>query len=400
MTSENCAADKIGSTRQRLTVFVAGFDPRGVRYYHQLMAQQAKLQGEVDDTAYQVGPRQVLKLAPDTHRHAQWSFGSAGGKHSDYVFFDWSDLVRAQWPGRLMQVLGQAAVTYALVLRRWRVLIPVRQQTPNTLLAFVYPLVYALLAMLLAVGVGWACSGVLASHVPYVHWLLPVAAAGLVLWGATRLDKVLHVSWMLRIFNFARRSASQPMPELDARLQAMADWLTAQIKAQPQLEVVVVGFSVGSVQAVLLVDKVRQQMNTESPLTLLTLGNCLPLFTLMPKEDVLYAALQRLEADPGLYWADISSPGDSVSFGMCDLLELRRRELTPAAELRHNPQRMCSPRFHKLFEPAEYRWLRRNKMRMHFQYLMAAPKRGAYNFFSMLSTPNTVREFVEKYLVR
>lgn len=399
--------------RPRLVVFVGGFDPRGARHYYRLFAEHAALQGRLDECAYDVGPRRplVTGTGQGAHRHAHWAYRSEQGG-GDYVFFDWSDEVRAHWPRTWWRVAARACVTYANVLKDWPALRPVQAQVPNTLLAFAYPLLYICLAIALAMAAaagGFALGERWADDIPApVRWLLPVALAAGVLWGASALDKLLHVSWLLRIFNFAHQSAQQESTVLAARTHAMADWIEAQAARQPGLEVVVLGFSVGSAQALHLVDALRQRLPAhaspagEPPVavTLLTLGNCIPLFTLVAKADALRATLHNVAADSRVYWADISSPGDSVSFGMCDLLPLAMRGAPPPAQAYPNPRHMCTPRFHKLFKPQTYRLMRRNKMRMHFQYLMASEKRGAYNFFAMLTAPGAVRTFVEKFLVR
>jgi len=152
---------------------------------------------------------------------------------------------------------------------------------------------------------------------------------------------------------------------------------------------------------------------------LVTLGNCIPLFGLFPGARNLRRTLRELALDKSVYWADISSPSDSVCFGMCDVVGLSLREdglrtASQASEsLSHlgrqaqkarqwgiNPQAVCSPRFHKLFHPTSYRWLRRNKMRMHFQYLMAGEIAGAYDYFELLSSPGLMRDYIQKKLVR
>lgn len=398
--------DELAAARApRLVVFVGGFDPRGARHYYRLFCEHAALQAKVDQQAYAVGPRQALDVGG--HRHAQWRFsGEEGG--GDYVFFDWSDAVRAHWPRSWWPVAAQACVTYAVALKDWRVLRAVQRQASNTLLSFAYPLVYIVLALAAAVGgfaLGWRLSEGLAS---WVSWAMPAAMSAAVLWGSAALDKRLHVSWLLRILNFANHSSQSDCPVLAQRTCAMADWIQAQAARQSKLEVVVLGFSVGSVQALHLVEALRQRLPAQqtaaqgepTSVTLLTLGNCIPLFSLMRKAQALRAILNDVAADSRVYWADVSSPGDSVSFGMCDLMALAMRGAPPPAQAYANPRHMCSPRFHKLFEPETYRRMRRNKMRMHFQYLMASEKRGAYNFFAMLTAPGAVRAFVEKYLVR
>jgi hypothetical protein len=399
--------------RPRLVVFLGGFDPRGARHYYRLFSEHAALQAQVDGCAYDVGPRQALDVGQGqgAHRHARWSFrGPQGG--GDYVFFDWSDQVRAHWPRTLGRVIVQACGTYAHMLKDWRVLRPLRKPVPYTLLAFAYPALYAVLAVVVAMvaaAAGWHWAQ---DRLGFAQWLVPAVVASAVLSGAAALDKWLHMSWLLRIFNFACSNGAHHSPIMAARTRSMAEWVAGQAAQQPGLEVVVLGFSVGSVLAVRLVDALREQLPAQADaasdvsndrlatLTLLTLGNCIPLFSLRPKALALRSALEALAADRQLYWADISSPGDSVSFGMCDLLQLSLREAQLPQKVQHNPRRMCSPRFHKLFDPQTYRLLRRNKMRLHFQYLMASQKPGAYNFFAMLTVRGAVREFVEKYLVR
>lgn len=386
-------------------VFVGGFDPRGARHYYRLFSEHAALQGQVDQQAYAVGPRRALDVGG--HRHAQWSFsGEKGG--GDYVFFDWSDAVRMHWPRSWWRVAAQACVTYGRVLKDWPVLRPVQRQAPNTLLSFFYPLAYIVLALTAALGglaLGWRLSEGLPA---WIRWTVPAAVSAGLLWGSAALDKLLHVSWLLRILNYANHSSQSACPVLAQRTGAMADWIQAQATRRPGLEVVVLGFSVGSVQALHLVDALRRRLPAQqtaaagvpTSVTLLTLGNCIPLFTLMRKAQALRTTLNDVAADNRVYWVDVSSPGDSVSFGMCELMPLAMRGAAPPAQAYVNPRHMCSPRFHTLFEPESYRRMRRNKMRMHFQYLMACEKRGAYNFFAMLAAPGAVRAFVEKYLVR
>lgn len=389
---------------QRLVVFVGGFDPRGARHYHQLMRREAVKQSGVANANYQVGPRSRWEpgVAADLP-HAAWTVKADNAQASDFVFLDWSDLVRRHWPQHTWQVVWDALRTYAVVARTRHVLPPLHQETPYVLWTLAYPLMYMLLCMLVAVGVlcgvmaGWpggtgACAGLL--------------AAALVLFGGYKLDKLLHVSWLLRILNFARRSAQQPVQGLRERLDASAEVIAAQLQQGRYREVVVVGFSVGSAVALPFVHalRARLQAQPQGPQRVywLTLGNCIPLFTLMPQADeVLRHPLFALAQDPDLYWVDISSPSDSVSFGMCQLVALSLPQ-AKAEELAHcvNPRHMCTPRFHKLFHPTTYRWLRRNKMRMHFQYLMASELPGAYDYFAMLTSKGLLMEFISKRLVR
>ena len=144
------------SAAQRLVLFVGGFDPRGAAYYHRLMRQQAQLQSAVVGAAYQIGPRERWPAGEQADLpHAAWRVSSAQGQSADYVFYDWSDVVRSHWPKSRWAVASQALKTYALVWKERRCLGPLHQQTPYTLWTLAYPLVYGLLFVLFAVLAAW-----------------------------------------------------------------------------------------------------------------------------------------------------------------------------------------------------------------------------------------------------
>lgn len=413
------------SNVQRLVVFVGGFDPRGARYYHQMCVRQAALQGAVDERHYAVSARQALDIAsPDggSHRHACWQVSDTQAATCEYLFFDWSGQVRSHWPRSIWAVLATAMKTYWSVWRARSTLVHLRAELPNTLLSFVYPLVVILTGMLLAMLCGWgtAVGARLWLEVGgLTQWLCAAATTMLMLSTWSAIDRRMHMSWLLRIFNFSHACARSKELLYDDRVQALAQWIFRRQQLNPELEVVVLGFSVGSVKALALL-RAWQQVKSSAVLnvvvegnggtllkhkkeaasvTLLTLGNCIPLFTLMPDAVHVRELLHSVGSDAHIYWADISSPGDSVSFAMCDLQRLALPGGTQGRDF-VNPRCMCSPRFHMLFTPRRYRRFRHNKMRMHFQYLMASQLRGVYNFYSMLTTTVAVRVFVEKNLKR
>jgi hypothetical protein len=45
--------------------------------------------------------------------------------------------------------------------------------------------------------------------------------------------------------------------------------------------------------------------------------------------------------------------------------------------------KLLSPKFAEMFEPAAYAELRRDKFRMHFQYLMASPRPVRFEYFAI-----------------
>lgn len=417
---------------ERLVIFMGGFDPRGARHYHQLMRAEAQKQPVASaDREYAIGGREKWNAAEhgqEKSLHSRWKVSqtdSGNSDSADFVFFDWHDQVRLHWPSSRAEVFRQAVGTYVSIwnLRQW--LKPVREQARFTLWALMYPLFYMLLVLLAGLGTGSMLVSAWDGLPPAGAAALMLAAVAAVGWGGLVLDGYLHISWLLRILNFAHVSSRKTFPVLDARIETMAAEVAQALQQQRWREVVVVGFSVGSVQALKLTQALRRKL-AESPLSLqpsrkplvnlVTLGNCIPLFGLFPGAGALRQTLREIAMDEAVYWADISSPSDSVCFGMCDVVGLSLREdgrkdeaqaarpVIEAGKRRpqwgFNPQAMCSPRFHKLFLPTTYRWLRRNKMRMHFQYLMAGEVAGAYDYFELLTSAGPMRDYIERKLVR
>lgn len=396
-------AEQQGIQPKRLVLFVGGFDPRGARHYHQMMCLEAAKQAQVTGASYHIGRRTRWPSTTEEGQHAGWEISSLEGGACDYVFVDWSDVVRSHWPSRTGQVVTEAWRTYATILKERTALKSLSRETPYTLWTLSYPLVYMLLCMALAFG---AFRLGMAWPDPVLGFVFGTLIAGLVLLGGYKLDQLLHVSWLLRILNFAHLFSQQPIAQLQTRMEATAETVAQQMNQARYSEVAVVGFSVGSVMAIPLVHALRLRLQKMGHgtrrLNLLTLGNCIPLFSLMPQSaNGLRQQLLAVAQDEHLDWVDISSPGDSVSFGMCHLLPLSLPAVEDAQLAKCvNPRYMCSPRFHKLFKPSTYRWLRRNKMRMHFQYLMAAELPGAYDYFALLTFAGQWMDFISKRLVR
>lgn len=402
---------------RRLVVFLGGFDPRGARHYHRLFREECTRQAALSGHAVAVEPRMrtpdgharwTLRRAP--HRVGAVAAAEQRGVETCVEFFDWTDLVRQHWPRSTLAVLRQSFITYGLALRSWRWLRPLREAAPYTLLTFAYPLLFTLLWVLLAgsgaaaavwgaQALGWAAAG---------RALVAAAVFAALLVAGWWLERQLHVSWLLRIFNFAAQEHGT-FELLEPRLDALARRLDEELQAGRWDEVLLVGFSVGSVLGVRLADKLAAREAVRSGgqerVSLVTLGNCIPLFALMPHAAALRAALARLARAPGLYWADVSSPSDSVSvsFALCDVVGLSLREdaaAWQAATAPCNPRAMCSPRFHKLFRPRSYALIRRNKMRMHMQYLMAGELPGPYDYFEMVAGARTLRQYLQDQLIR
>jgi len=405
------SSDRANRIGRRHVFFFSGFDPKGAAYYHRLYKDGAEAQQAATGDHYRVGPRERTddRLVQHWQVESRAAGAAAGGPgagegngtvFTDLEFLAWDDLVRAQWPKGVLGVAAGSVLAYLAALSSGMALVRVWKETPRTLVALAYPAVFWLLALIGALLLGAGAAALVsargAGSVPrdILAWLLGATVCLGFWWCALWLERQLHTSWLLRIYRFADLWARQRLPDLDQRLDAMAARVFRRVQARDSDEVLLVGFSVGSMLAASVLARVLQKCRqhgdaadmaaAERMLALLTLGQCVPLLGLMPQAQVFRQELAVLASATGLCWTDYSAPGDWGSFALVDPLRICR--VAPPGKPALAP-RMLSPRFHTLFAPQDYALLKRDKRRLHLQYLMAAPLAGDYDYFRLTAGP-------------
>ncbi|GAC1603627.1 MAG: hypothetical protein NVS3B2_08250 [Ramlibacter sp.] len=360
---------------RRYVFFVSGFDPKGASYYHGLYSSQAALQGAVTAVTYAVSGR-----SKRPNGNSRWTVDAsspAGTTHTTYEYARWDDIVRSRWPRNAFGVLAGSVRAYVSAIGSGRALLKVWRVAPKTLFSLAYPALFWLGVLLLAALAGWGVSTLAGA-------VIGLAAGIAVLAAALQWERRLHTSWLLRIYQFAADWAGHRIRKLPARLDGLAQDVHRQLQ-DPQIdEVLLVGFSVGSMLAISAAARIKQLASgTElQKLSVLTLGHCIPLLGLMPRARTFRAELAQVAARPTLVWADYSSPTDWGSFALVDPVTLclgTKRGLQGPV--------LASPRFHTVFEPATYAQIRGDKRRMHLQYLMAGERPGNYDYFAFTAGP-------------
>lgn len=366
--------------KRRHVFFLSGFDPKGAAYYHRLYSEQAALQGAVTGEEYEVSERKTIH-----NGNAVWTVRS-GITQTVYEYVRWDDIVRAHWPRGAWQVLTSSLRVYALFLTMPLMLRKVWRVANRTLVSLFFPAFYwlglGLTAMAAACCAVWVW-GMLLAKISGGAGVAGALVAGGVLAAGWQLEKRLHTSWLLRIFRFSDRHAMGQVPELSARWNGLAAQIRQALLRPDVDEVLLVGFSVGSVGAVSAVARTVQGCADDrkalAKLSVLTLGHCIPLFALMPAAHALRAELACVGGIQDVFWIDCSSPSDWGSFALVDPVALCCADSEAAAV---NPRAMVSPRFHTLFDPVTYAQLKKDKRRMHLQYLMAGELPGTYDYFA------------------
>ena len=373
----------MSAVRRRCVFYVSGFDPKGASHYHALYREQSALQEKAGGLSLEVGPRRRL---PGGNPCWDVRANDAGLEvRTHYEFMRWDDVVRSHWPRGQWQLWRDVFSTTAFNLRHGALWKMYKLSWPPALaLLMPFVLLCAMLAgiPLLAGFAAWlalrAGGGVLPAIVVALTMGLALA------WVGRRLEARYSMYWMMRSYAFTARQAQGRTPGLESRLDEQAARLAQRLQEGQDDEVLVVGHSSGAIMAASIVARALRLPNDSGPerpvLSLLTLGQWIPLLGLLPQAKDFRSELSRLAMAPGLNWIDFSAPPDGCCFALTDPVAGSGLAIPDRAP---NRPKLLSPRFAEMFDAPSYQALRRDKFRMHFQYLMASQRPVRYDYFSI-----------------
>jgi hypothetical protein len=209
---------------------------------------------------------------------------------------------------------------------------------------------------------------------------------------ALSLGSNLGLNWLLRTYTFIHRWHTNRLPSLANRADAMARHILARHRANPADETLLIGHSVGSLLAISVAARLQTllaESDTPPPerLHLLTLGQCIPLLSFLPSATTFRNDLQTVSDNAYLPWTDISAPPDPLCF-------FQQNPLTASGIPNAHADRVrcLNARIFPMFTPKTYRRIRLNKIRLHFQYLMASERPSPYDFFQITAGPAPLTE--------
>ncbi|MEO5915310.1 MAG: hypothetical protein ABIS50_13840 [Luteolibacter sp.] len=381
--AENPPRTPAAGVRKRHVFYFSGFDPRGPAHYHTLYGEQGKLHTPLNGLDLDVGKRRrVGKLAN------AWTV-TAGDTETEYEFLRWDDIIRNRWPKNEWQLLKSAVPVYWVFLKANLVGRLLKIAWPSALTVS-YPII-AFLGLLLTGAFLAVAAGI---FLP-LYLGLPLAAGILVgtIFLGRWLDDRFRSFWLLRVYGAMQPWAYGKMPELDERIREFADHIAERIKGSDADEILVVGHSVGTILTVPLVVELLKrepELGVRGPaFGLVSLGNCLPLVSLLPGSGKLREDLKTVATAPGVRWLDFSARRDGASVTQVDPLKVSGISRPEGIPVR--PQQF-PVRIVKMFPPDVYAVIKKDIFRIHFQYIMAGELLTDYDFFAITAGPMSLAE--------
>lgn len=304
----------------------------------------------------------------------------------------WSDIVRSS------RNTGILATYLALIRTVWIYLSTgaFRRLTMldrGPVLAALYPVAMLLLQLGIAIGVAWAIGALVSqSAYPGTGWIVALPLIVVILRGFRRIDRRLFAHYLMHDFAYSAQLRGAYPPELDARMKDFGEAIAAALTTDAD-EVLVVGHSSGAHLAVsILADLIRAgRVPANGPaLSLLTLGEVIPMVSFLPDAHRLRCDLRFLSARDELAWVDVTAPGDPCSFALCDPVAVSG----VAGPDKRWPLVLSAAFSQTLTDEAQEK-MRWRFFRRHFQYLCAFDRPCDYDYFQITAGPLTLGERFE-----
>ncbi len=358
--------------QKRAVFYLSGYDLRGPRYYHNLYVKEAAEQSLLKDYEIEVSSRK--KVAPMTYK---WDidFRRQGrSTQTRYHYLDYSSLIKKSWPRSTFAILKDVVQSYSTLFGKGMLqrLYPIHW--PMYVVS-ILPLVALLFNVLVSILGGlWAYNLILEFLGGFASILGVLVSMGIMYLG-TFLDKKVNHYWMIRAVSFVALMRYVDAPDSEEVLQTFSDRIQETLEKEEFDEVLIVCHSIGSVIGVDVASRLVESI--DHPKTeLITLGGCVTCVLMNPKASDFRDKTRKVMAQTKVRWTDAGAWADGAC--MCGV---HPQQVLPEA-ISHQPH-MARVKFHKDFSPASYRKLKKDRLRLHFQYILSNEGNDRFDYFAM-----------------
>ena len=380
-------ARETGQVRQRRVFYIPGFDPLQTRRYRQFYRTEGPAQAAISGYALEVG----RKRGDAAHGWSVTAQIDGESVSADVEVLAWADIIGGSMRRTIAATYGQMLRT-AWIYVASGALFRLGRLRKGPTLAALYPVVMLTLQAVLAGLAGWGIGLGVVLVLPgwwgvAAGWMAGLALAWAMLRLFQRADRRFLAYYLMHDYAFSAGLWGAYPPVLEARMAEFAARIRAALEEEGD-EVLVVGHSSGAILGVsILSDLIRAGLPARGPvLSLLTLGQVVPMVSFLPEAKRLRADLAYLSARDEVTWVDVTAPGDGCAFALCDPVAVSG---VAPADKRWPLVISCA--FTQTFSPERWRRMRFRWFRLHFQYMCAFDRPGDYDYFRITAGPLTLR---------
>ncbi len=370
--------------KRRRVFYIPGYDPIHPRRYRELYRSEGAAQSAL--SGYQISVSAKMGDGPfGWHVHSEQDGTEVETQIQVLV---WSDIVRDSMSNSVVATYVQLVRTAWIYLATgtFRRLMRLRK---GPVIAALYPLAMLVFQLAAALAIAW---GIWKGGSQFFD-LFAIAPAiltfCLLLRWFQKIDNKLFAYYLMHDYAYSASLKGETPAALRKRMTEFTE-LIRQALATDVDEVLVVGHSSGAhIGVSVLADVIRSAPDTgfRPALSFLSLGQVVPMVSFLPNAKELRTDLQFLSVQYNLTWVDVSAPGDGCSFALCDPVGVSG----VATESKKWPL-VLSAAFTQTLSPERWQALRWRFFRLHFQYLCAFDRVGAYDYFRITAGPQSLAQ--------
>jgi len=381
--------------RKRKVFYIPGYDPFGPRRYRELYRVEAKRQCEISGHKIDMQGR---KNGSDNYGWDVQAEIDGVKTQSSFDFLLWSDVVQDSQSRTILAtflLLFRTAWIY-LSTSALRSLSKTRR-TP--IFVALYPVFALTLQFNLAALTGWSVFIILGLVFP---WIVSICVGILLFWITLRifrkLDKSFFAYYLMHDYGFSASKMGANPPELELKITVFAKSILEAIEEDWD-EILLVGHSSGahigiSVMADVIRAAPRELLDAGPKLSLLTLGQVVPMVSFLPKADRLRADLHSLSKRKCLTWVDITAPTDVCTFALVDPVAVSGVAPNDGSQLW---PLVMSAAYNRTIDPERMEAMKTEYFKLHILYLCALDYPEKYDYFAITAGPTTLAERYEGY---
>lgn len=364
--------------------FLSGFDPRGATFYHRLFREESRKSGRLTGAEITTSKRNNVNSLI-----SQWqvTVNTAGiSTNIDYRFLIWDNVIRQSWISGTLALIW-AAIPLYITHFKCRLFTHFRQAGRGPYICSLYGFWFSATALIVALLVMLSLfymSQLILSQ-PFICLLIGLVGATAALTYLLKLGEQMSAWWILQTYVFIARWGVKPLPEVNAQIIVFAQTVITEHEANPDQEITIVAHCVGAIISIPLLAYLIEHAPTSlnNKLCLVTMGQCIPYLSYIPSAKHFRKDLQTVVDSTRFSWIDFGARADPLCFD----------EVSPAIAdgvrtgLANRPIRHTIKPYN-MFSEEKYKELKKNKLKLHFQYLMAADIATSYDFFEIIAYPN------------
>jgi hypothetical protein len=364
--------------------FLCGFDTRGVRFYHRLFREEARKSAKLN--GLNISTTKPTMINGVTSR---WFVNAQDSKTStsiDYRFLIWDDVVHRLWINHIIQLICTFIPTF------YQYFIDgthkkIRRAGNGAYLLIMYPFWFILGTV--SVSVALALSVYLLSQLFGASMSLSIALSLLATFFSIKemlaLGERKGAWFMMQNYIFYTRWGRAPITALENRLDVFAQQIIEDYLANPNQDILFVTHCSGGTLAMPIMQRLLKQApaGLHARLKLLTLGQCIPFLTYNPNAQHYRDTVHAVAKAQSTIWIDIGARIDPFSFD----------EINPTyVEGLQKPHEGFLQQFIirpiEMYDNESFLKLKKQKLRLHFQYLMASDIPVEYDYFKIVTQPD------------